>query len=330
MIFNENYDYLFNVLAGSGDDVRGRYERRRYNRAMLALRCQNWFQWVSFTSATQGSTGTAVTDVLEKPLIVRGGGMNAFAPLQDDYWSHNSYLAAMALRIMRSGSNRAQINLDFLPATHYVSVGNGQKWSLDWPIPWVLFPNEAIKVDFLQTGNPGIDTDVIYNIGFYGLVVDPNYRCSGVLMDSIKDQIRKTDQFPRYIHVKSDKGGGTLTFPANDDTNDQQINANTIEVPEHMLVLGFRRANVDIKNDLASVQNNTTFKLLVSGGAAFSKVEIPVNAVELFTRPDAGYYHFSVPHFLPRGSSIGLSITGIVDSLIEQYAGEIELLCVSV
>lgn len=330
MIFNENYDYLYNVLAGTGAEVRQRYERRRFNRAMLALKCQNWFQWVTFTNTTglAGVTATSVSDVLEKPLIVRGGGMNSFIPNEARYWVFTSLLSPINVKLSRAGSNRAQINLEFLRSSHLFSQGNGQKYSLNWPIPWVLFPNEAIRVDFSQ--EVAVTANTIYNIGFYGLSVDPNFRCSSVLLDDIRTQISKTTQYPRYIHIKSDVGAGTLTYPSSIETDPQQIFANTIEVPENMLILGIRRARVDIKDDSAAAIANTTLKLVVAGGPVFSKVEIPVNAIEMFSTPDAGYFSFTVPHFLPRGSSIGMSITAVIDNLEKQYAGEIELLCVTV
>jgi len=75
---------------------------------------------------------------------------------------------------------------------------------------------------------------------------------------------------------------------------------------------------------------NTTMRLVVTGGKAFSRIEIPVHAFEYFNTPDAGWFKFSVPHFLPKGASLSLSITSTIDDIVYQYMGEVELLAVTV
>lgn len=324
MIRNEVFDYLVNELTGTASRaVRSDYQRKRYNRALLALKCQNYFLSTSFTNTTGAAnvTGVAQTQALEKPLIIRGGGINAAIVIQD-------LLAggAINVQVFRSGSSRAQMSLNQLRASHYFSAGESQKWALDWPVPWLLAPNEAIQVRFTQA--VAVNAGQIYNVGFYGLAVDPNFRCSDALIESIREQIRTTVQYPRYIHLKTDLGAGTIVFPA--IAADQRAIANTIEVPAHLLILGFRRYGIDVKDTTASKGINSTMRLVVTGGAAFSRIELPCNAYENFCTPDAGYFRFMVPHFIPKGSSLSLSILSTISNLEEQNSGEIELLCVSV
>ncbi len=205
-------------------------------------------------------------------------------------------------------------------------MGEAQRWALDWPMPWVLFPNEIIQVNFTQIS--AVLANTIFAVGFYGVAVDPNLRCDPGVPESIKDQIERIPiQFSRYIHLKTDKGGGTIDLPA--IGADERAVANTIEVAEHMLVLGWRRWQVGM--DTANVAAPlTTIRLVVTGGKAFSRIEIPVKAFEYFARPDEGYFKFAVPHFIPKGSSLSLSITSSIEDAAQQFEGEIELVCVSV
>jgi hypothetical protein len=206
-------------------------------------------------------------------------------------------------------------------------MGEAQKWALDWPVPWVLRPNEIIQVNFEQVSAAEINT--IYAIGFYGVTVDPKLRCDPGIPEGIKDQIERIPiQQARYIHLKTDNGSGTITLPA--IGTDERAVASTIEVAEHMLVLGWRRWQVGMDTSGGAAAPSTTIRLVVTGGKAFSRIEIPVKAFEYYASPDAGYFKFAVPHFIPRGSSLSLSITSTIEDSSQQQEGEIELLCVNV
>ena len=333
MIYNEVFDYCYNILRGTSSRVRDAYEQKRYNRALLALRSQNYFLSCSFQneSGAAAITGVDNTEPIERPLIVRGGGMNTRFLGGDGNAAHSDISpgGVVNVKLFRSGPGRAQISKDFIRNSHYFSYGDAQKWGLDWLVPWTLDPNEIIQARFEQMS--ATNANQIYNIGFYGVAVDRSMRCDENLLEDMQRQIVNTIPKPRYIHLKTDIGGGTIVFADSPAAlTPQRAAANTIEAPEHLLILGWRRLQVDVKINTAAVTVNSTMKLVVSGGPAFSRLEIPVNAFELFTRPDDGYFRLAVPHFLPKGSSLALSVTSVIRQLLDQFEGEIELLCVTV
>jgi hypothetical protein len=328
MIFNEVFDRCYHQLAGTGRQVQDAYNRKRYNRALLALRCQNYFLGCTFTNTTgaAGITGVDRTTALERNLIIRGGGMNAIYIGGSGNYFDVYDGGAVNLKVTRSGSSRAQVSKESIRSSHYFSNGEAQQNALDWPIPWVLDPNEIIQVDFTQVS--AVTANTIFGVGFYGVTVDRNLRCDAALPESILDQIAANPiQKPRYIHLKTDDGGGTIVLPA--IGTDERVVANTIEVAEHMLVLGWRRWMVGMNTHIGAAPS-TTIRLVVTGGSAFSRIEIPVKAFEYYARPDEGYFKFAVPHFIPQGSSISLSITSTIESDLQQFLGEIELICVTV
>lgn len=328
MIFNEVFDYYYQTLNGTASKARDSYQRKRYNRALLALRSQNYFLSASFVNASgaAGVTGIGRTNALERPLIVRGGGMNAVFVGGTGHYFDVPAQGAVNVKVSRSGSSRAQISKNSIRSSHYFSNGEAQKWELDWPVPWLLDKNEIILVEFEQVS--AVAAGQAYNVGFYGVAVDPELRCDDWLLGDIRQQVLKEElQKPRYLHLKTDKGAGTICLPAIGD-NERAV-ANTIEVSEHMLILGWRRFMVGMGPD-TGVTKDTTVRLTVTGGNAFSRIEIPVNAFEYFNRPDDGYFRFSIPHFIAKGSSLSLSITSSITRVIDQFEGEIELLCVTV
>ncbi len=327
-IFNEVFDQCYNSLAGTSARVQGDYQRKRYNRALLALRCQNYFLSCQFQneSGAAGVAGSDRTLALERELIIRGGGMNAIFIGGGGTYFDVYDGGAVNVQVLRSGTNREQINRGVLRSSHWFSSGEAQPFALDWPMPWLLDKNEIIQVNFSQVSAAPVNT--IYAVGFYGLAVDKDLRCDEGLPDSIRDQIRGCNiQKPRYIHLKTDNGGGTICLPA--VGTDERAVANTIEVPEHMLILGWRRWMVGMNTETGAAPS-TTIRLVVTGGPAFSRIEIPVKAFEYMARPTEGFFRLMVPHFVPKGSSLSLSVTSTIESIEQQYEGEIELLCVSV
>src|SRR6185369_13056370 len=78
-IYNEVWGQCYRTLAGTATASLEDYRRKRYNRAVLALRSQNYFLSCTFLneSGNAGVTGVDRTLALEKPLIIRGGGVNA-------------------------------------------------------------------------------------------------------------------------------------------------------------------------------------------------------------------------------------------------------------
>lgn len=328
-IYNEIFDQCYRTLAGTAGTSLEDYRRKRYNRAVLALRSQNYFLGCTFLneSGAAGVTGIDRTLPIEKQIIIRGGGVNANFNGANFPYLDSPSLGAINIKIFRSGSNRAQLNLGTLLATHFLSCGEGQKWSLDWPVPWVLDKNEIIQCDFTQAA-ASTKTNQFYCVGFYGLSVDRELRCDPGVLEGVKEQvINKPIQEARYLHLKTDNGAGTIILPA--VGNNQRAVANTVEVPEHMLILGWRRIIVGMGPAVGAFLT-TTVRLVVTGGKAFSRLEIPVQAFEYFNTPDASWFKFAVPHFLPKGASLSLSITSSIEDLEMQYLGEIELLAVTV
>lgn len=328
-IYNEIFDQCYRALAGTAGTSLEDYRRKRYNRAVLALRSQNYFLNCTFLneSGAAGVTGIDRTQPIERPLIIRGGGVNATFIGSAFPYTDAPSLGAVNIRVFRSGSNRAQLNLGTLLTPHFLSDGEGQKWSLDWPVPWVLDKNEIIQCEFTQAAAT-TNTDQYYTVAFYGVAVDPQLRCDPGLLEDVKQQvIQQPLQMARYLHLKTDNSAGTIVLPT--VGADQRAVANTVEAPEHMLILGWRRVIVGM-GPQAGAFLPTTVRLVVTGGKAFSRIEIPVHAFEYFNTPDAGWFKFSIPHFLPRGASLSLSITSTIEDLEMQYLGEIELLAVTV
>lgn len=328
-IYNEIWDQCYRVLAGTASASLEDYRRKRYNRAVLALRSQNYFLNCTFLneSGAAGVTGVDRTFAIEKPVIIRGGGVNANFIGNNFPWIDSLSLGTVNIKIFRSGSNRAQLNLDTLLISHFLSYGTGQKWSLDWPVPWVLDKNEIIQCTFTQASAAGKENQY-YTVGFYGVSVDPQLRCEPSVLEDVKEQIlRMPLQEARYLHLKTDNSAGTIILPV--IGMDQRAVANTIEVPQHMLILGWRRIIVGMGPNVGAFLN-TTMRLVVTGGKAFSRIEIPVHAFEYYNTPDAGWFKFAVPHFLPKGASLSLSMTATIEDLEMQYMGEVELLAVTV
>ena len=337
MIFNEVFEACYRELAGVSGLKGGRsqesYQRKRFNRAMLALRCQNYFLNTGFTntSGAAGVTGLDRTQALEKKLIIRGGGINAIFIGNSTLDFDMPDSGAVNVKITRSGSNRAQLSLETLRVSHFLSCGQAQKFALDWPVPWVLEPNEIILTQFTQAS--ATDAGTSYAIGFYGVAVDPKMRCDERLLDDVRNQILNNGiQKPRYIHLKTKASAGTIVLPQIVPPATQtRVVANTIEVPEHMLIIGWRRWKLGMAGVIDDPGFLTTLRLVVTGGAAFSRIEIPIKAFEYFARPDEGYFKFAVPHFIPKGSSLSLSLTSEeTGELEDNFTGEIELLCVTV
>ncbi len=328
-IYNEIFDQCYRTLAGNAGSSLEDFRRKRYNRALLALRSQNYFLSATFLneSGAAGVTGIDRTLPLDKPIIIRGGGVNASFIGNNPPYVDSLSFGAITLKIFRTGSNRAQLSLKPLLSTHFLSNGEGQKWSLDWPVPWVLDRNEIIQCEFTQAA-ASTKTNQFYCVGFYGLVVDPQLRCEPGVLEDVKEQIIKQPlQDARYLHLKTDNSAGTIILPA--VGSDERAVANTIEVPQHMLILGWRRIIVGMGPHTGAFLE-TTVRLVVTGGKAFSRIEIPVHAFEYYNTPDAAWFKFAVPHFLPKGASLSLSITSTIDAIEYQYLGEIELLAVTV
>lgn len=327
-IFNEVFDQCYHSLAGTSRQVRDLYERKRYNRALLALRCQNYFLSTSFTNES-GAAGVTFTDrtlAIERELIIRGGGMNAIFIGGGGTFFDVYDTGAINVQVMRSGSSRAQISKEKIRSSHYFSNGEAQPFALDWPAPWLLDKNEIILVNFEQVS--ACTANTIYGVGFYGVAVDRELRCDESLPFDIREQIKCCAiQKPRYLNLKTEESGGTIVLPA--VGADERAVASTVEVGEHMLVLGWRRWFLGMNTHIGAAPS-TTMRLVVTGGKAFSRIEIPVKAFEYFARPSEGYFKLAVPHFIPKGSSLSLSVTSTIEGVDQQFEGELELLCVSV
>lgn len=327
-IYNEIFDQCYRTLAGTFSSSLEDFRRKRYNRAVLALRSQNYFLNCTFLneSGAAGVTGVDRTLALKRPLIIRGGGINANYQGNFSFFDAASQ-GAVQIKVFRSGSNRAQLSLERMFASHFLSNGEAQKWSLDWPVPWVLDKNEIIQCEFLQA-SAALNPNQFYTLGFYGLTIDPQLRCEPSILEDVKEQIiKQPSQEARYLHLKTNDSAGTVNFPA--VGTDQRAVANTVEAPQHMLILGWRRWVIGSGPNTGAFLN-TTMRLVVTGGKAFSRIEIPVHAFEYYNTPDAAWFKFAVPHFLPKGASLSLSVTSTIEGVDTQYMGEIELLAVTV
>jgi hypothetical protein len=329
MIYKDNFNRLFSILAG--EDVKATlaaHDRKRLRRALYALKVQNYFLNLQFTNATgaAGVRGVSITAPLKQQLIIRGGSQNA---LPFTTVALQSEAGTCDIRLYRSSPSRPQLSREFICDAHYIGGGRrqGQKWSLDWPVPWVIDPNEVIRAEFLQQSATFAGT--VYNVGLYGVTVDHSFRCEKTLLESLQEQICRTTPRPLYLNMKNDQGAGSLTFPA--IGANQRIVARTDEAEEHLLVLGFRRT-VFISGITGGLQFSPygTVQFLVSGDYSLSRGEIPVAAFELFTTEVEAYFHFAVPYLLQRGSSIGAALTQTTTGLADQFMGEINWCCVTV
>jgi len=323
MIQNEVFDHLFRQLSGRTnkrcDEV---YNRKRYNRAVLALACQNYFFGTEFQNATglAGVTFVDQTAPVEREIIVRGGGLNARVSTPVVAGPVDASIGEVNFQLYRTGTSRSQINKNRLRSSLYVSDGQGQPWSLDWATPWVLLPNEIIQTRFLQITATAANT--IYAVNFYGVAADPKSNCNPDILQEICKQINDSDQRPLYLNLKTVNSGGAIHFPA--------IGANQVEtvlaeeVPEFLLVLGFRRNANDY------LPGNTTFKLSGTTGRAFSRNELVIKGFENYCAPDNGYFRLAVPHLIPKGQSLTAHLTTTTTTTRNQFEGEINLLCVTV
>lgn len=319
MIYQETFSQLYKLLTGDNPaKARRAYDCKRLNRVLSALKMQNYFLYLTFTnrSGAAGVQGVSVTAPLRQRLILRGGSYNARRPNN----AADPLIGTCDLQLFRSANSRPQLSRGAILDGHYVGGGQGlgQKWELDWPVPLTLDPNEVIKATFTQ-GSP-TTAGTQYNLGLYGITVDNSFRCESTLCDEFRDQIERTLQRPFYMNLKNDRSAGTFAFPA--IGANQRIVAQTSEAPEHLLILGFRR-------------NSRTFltgaiRLLITGDYSFSRNEIPINAFEDFTNELDGYFRFTTPIVLLKGSSIGLAITQTTTTVQDQFEGEINLLCVSI
>jgi len=136
------------------------------------LRSQNYFLSAEFTnvSGASGITGIGRTVPIEQPVIIRGGGVNAIFIGGSGTYFDVADGGAVNVKVFRTGSNRAQIFPRKPTLVTYFSMGEAQKWALDWPMPWVLRPNEIIQVNWEQVSPATANT--IFAIGFYGVAVD--------------------------------------------------------------------------------------------------------------------------------------------------------------
>lgn len=328
MIQNEVFDNLYARLSGR-DSRRAceAYQRKRENRARLALACQNYFFGVDFNNVagTLPFTGTQQTAAVERSVIIRGGGLNARSIGPTTAGPVDPNVPLVDLQLYRSGSSRAQINRGALRSSHYVSDGQGQPWELDWPQPWTLQPNEVIQVTLTQITQLEIPVDVTFAVNFYGVAVDPKYRCEPGILEDICAQIRDTDQRPVYLNVKSNDSSGTITYDAQAPGTVEFEQILTDEVDDYLLVLGFRR------NDSSYIPGNSTFRLSGSDGRQFSREDLVVKGFEYYNAPDNGYFRFAVPHLIRKGQSVTATIASAdISTAREQFEGEINLLCVTV
>lgn len=327
MIQNEVFDNLYARLSGR-DSRRACevYERKRENRARLALACQNYFFGVEFSNAagTIPFSGVQQTEAVERSVILRGGGINARSIGPTVAGPVDPNVPLVDLKLYRSGSSRAQINRNALRSSHYVSDGQGQPWELDWPVPWTLQPNEVIQVALTQITQLAVPAAVAFAINFYGVAVDPKYRCEPGIIEEICAQICDTEQRPFYLNVKSNDSSGTITYDAQ-SANLQFEQILTDELDDYALVLGFRR------NDASYIPANSQFRLSGSDGRQFSRDDLFIKGFEYFNAPDNGYFRFAVPHLIRKGQSITATIASAeVSTDREQFEGEINLLCVTV
>ncbi len=327
-IQNEVFDHLYQKVSGRVNArCDARYNRQRFNRAKLALSCQNYFLGTEFfnESGAVGVTFVDQTDSIDRIIILRGGGINArsigpvvAAPIDIP-------VGRVELKLFRSGSSKSQLSRIPMRSNHFLSDGQGQPWELDWPIPVTLIPNEVLQITWTQL-SATIVADVVtatrYAANFYGVAVDPRYQCDADLLDDLCRQIKDTDQKPVYLNVKSDDGGGTITFEAIGADNHEV--ALTQEMNEHLLVLGFRRNASDY------LPPDTTFRLTSSDARAFMRTELVIKGFEFYNAPDNGYFRFAVPHLLRKDQSLTAQLTSTTTTARNQLEGEINLLCVSV
>lgn len=320
-IQQQNFDYLFSVLAHGA--VRKDYERKRLKNALLAMSCQNYFFSAPFTNASgaAGVTGVAQTLSVDRPILLRGGGLNSKSlsiittPNPIDVNT-----GAVNIQIIRTGTGRAQMSLNALRSCAYLSDGQGQPWQLDWPAPIRLDPNESLQVRFTQLNATTAGT--LYAVNFYGVAVDPSMQCDADITDSVCEQIRNSDQRTYYWNLKTPNSAGTLIYPA--QGNPEITQALTDRAPAHLLVLGMRW------NDNSYLPGVSTLRISSGDGHSFSREEIAIEGFEFYNSPDSGYFRFTVPHFIREGQALNAQITSNIDTNRRQFEGEVNLICVTV
>lgn len=324
MVYKETFMQLYRMMAGENTKAANRsYNAKRLNRALMALKCQNYFFNFQFTNAS-GAAGVQMVDNTEpirEGVIIRGGSGNARTPsVSVADATLNAIQGALELQLFRSGPGRPQLAREFICDAHYLGAGQlqGQKWSLDWPIPVVIDPNEIIQIRARQSSATTAGT--VYNFGLYGLAVDKRFRCDDDLLCELKSQIENTLQRPLYLNMKNDAGAGTLVFPA--IGADQRVVAQTMEAPEHLLVIGFSPSWF--------FQLNGNFRFVTTGGPSFSRQEVNIRTFETFGGPTDGYFRFMTPYLLKKGASLGVAVTQTTTTFANQNEAEITLLCVSV
>lgn len=325
MIQNEVFDQLYQKLAGGSLRCDDRAVQRRLNRARFALQTQNYFFSSTYISATglTGETAIANTLPVNQSVIIRGAGLNA------QTFGVDTVIGRVGISLYRSGNSRAQIirNGNALPSTHLTSNGQGQQYELDLPVPVVLDPNEVLQVRWQQLTDTAIGS--VYSLMFYGVNVQPEIRCQPERLTSIREQIIRTCQRPVYLNLKSDDSGGAVHYPLAANA-DQTVELQTQESVEHLLVLGFRRNNSRYLENGNAATDVTTLRMVASDGRGFSRELLALRGWEYFCGPDVGYFRFTVPHLLFKGETIAAQIHGTPDTALEQFAGELNLVCVTV
>lgn len=322
MIQNEVFDQLYRKLIG-GRQCDDRAVQRRFNRARLALQAQNYFFTSTYipTTGLAGETGISNTLAVNQSVIIRGAGLNA------QTFDVDTVTGRVAISLYRSGNSRAQISRNFFPSTHLASNGQGQQYELSLPVPIVLDPNEVLQVRWQQLTDTVIGS--VYTLMFYGVNVQPEIRCQPERLSEVRKQIEHTCQRPFYLNLKSDDSGGAVHYPSGGGAA-QTVELQTQELSESVLVLGFRRNNSRYLENGNALADVTTLRMVSSDGQGFSRELLALRGWEYFCGPDVGYFRFSVPHLLFKGETVAAQIKATPDTALEQFAGEINLVCVTV
>lgn len=320
-VAGEQFDYFWNKLTHV--NKRKPYEQKRYHKALLAMSCQNYFFSADYLgTGTAGNVGVDQTSPVDRAILIRGCGFNAKTiPINNSVGLPDAAQAPINLQISRTGTGRSQISLNPLRSCAYASDGQGQPWELDWPAVIRLDPNESLQVKFTEVN--AASAGFLFAVNFYGVAVDPAMQCDPDILKSVCEQIRNTDMRTVYWNLKTPNSGGTISYPTSGIGN--QINfAVTDKAPAHLLIHGFRR------NDALYIPRDTTLRISSGDGHAFSREEIAIKGFEYFNSPDSGYFRFTTPHFIREGQSLNAQITSNPGPLIQEYEGEINLVCTTV
>lgn len=326
MIHNEVFDQLYRLQLGD-TCLRGDREtiNRRFNRARLALQARNYFFGCNYVPTTGATGETAIVNTLpvNQSVVIRGAGLNA------QTFGVDTEIGRVETTIFRSGNSRTQIlrALGLIPSAHLTSNGQGQQYELDWPAPLVLDPNEVLQVRWRQLTPTAAGS--VYALMFYGVNVQPQIRCQPEVLNDVRRQIESTCQRPGYLNLKTEDSGGAVHYPTGAGA-EQTVELQTQALDDHILVLGFRRNNSRYLENGNSLANTTTFRLIASDGHGFSRELLALRGWEYFCAPDAGYFRFTLPHLLLRGETLAAQIKATPDTALEQFAGELNLLYVTV